>query len=276
MSLKFSKMHGLGNDFVLIDAINQKVNMTASLAQAMADRRFGIGCDQILLVESPNTQGAEFSYRIFNRDGSEVSQCGNGARCFAKYVSNKELTQNTRISVSTLAGELELTLEKTGLITVNMGAPIFTLSAIPFIAGKVANSYSIEIGSKTLTANILSLGNPHAIFQVDDVELAEVTRIGSSLQSHDRFPKQVNVGFMQVLDRNNFKLRVFEPGAGETPACGSGACAALVAGIMLDIIDTQATGHLPGGELTLSWQGQGHSVFKTGPAEFVYDGIWTR
>lgn len=250
--------------------------MTAALAQAMADRRFGIGCDQVLLIESPSAPGIEFSYRIFNQDGSEVSQCGNGARCFAKYVSSKGLTQNRRILVSTHAGVLELLLEKTGLITVDMGAPSFELTAIPFIANKVADSYLIEIGSKTLNASVLSFGNPHAVFQVDDVETAEVAQIGSILQSHNRFPNQVNVGFMQVIDRNNFRLRVFERGAGETLACGSGACAALVAGIILSKLDSQATGHLAGGELNLSWQGQGHSVFKTGPAEFVYDGIWTK
>jgi diaminopimelate epimerase len=276
MSLKFSKMHGLGNDFVVIDAINQQVDMTAALAQAMAERRFGIGCDQILLIESPSTQKVEFGYRIFNQDGSEVSLCGNGARCFAKYVSNKGLTQNSRISVSTLAGELELIIEESGLITVNMGAPNFTLSRIPFVADNVADNYAIEIDSETLTASVLSFGNPHAIFKVDNVEVAEVARIGSCLQSNGRFPEQVNVGFMQILDRDSFRLRVFERGVGETLACGSGACAALVAGIKLGKLNSQATCQLPGGELTLSWRGHDQPVFKTGPAEFVYDGVWAR
>lgn len=269
-------MHGLGNDFVVIDAINQQVDMTAKLAQSIAERRFGIGCDQILLIESPSTQKVEFSYRIFNQDGSEVSQCGNGARCFAKYVSNRGLTQNSRISVSTLAGELELIIEKSGLITVNMGSPEFTLSRIPFIADNLADNYPIEIDSRTLTANVLSFGNPHAVFQVDDVALADVADIGSSLQSNDRFPEQVNVGFMQVLDRDRFRLRVFERGVGETLACGSGACAALVAGVKLGKLNSQAICLLPGGELTLSWQGDDQPVFKTGPAEFVYDGVWVK
>lgn len=269
-------MHGLGNDFVVIDTINQQVKMTATLAQAIADRRFGIGCDQILLIEKPSTQDVEFSYRIFNQDGSEVSQCGNGARCFAKYVSEKGLTKNTRISVSTLAGKLELIIEENGLITVNMGVPNFAPSKIPFIADDVANSYAIDIESETLTASVLSLGNPHAVIQVDNLELADVTGIGKSLQSHNRFPEQVNAGFMQVVDQRNFRLRVFERGVGETLACGSGACAALVVGIQLGKLDSRAACHLPSGELTLSWQGNGHSVYKTGPAEFVYDGVLTR
>ncbi|MBT5558809.1 MAG: diaminopimelate epimerase [Proteobacteria bacterium] len=275
MSLIFSKMHGLGNDFVVLDAISQHVNMTATLAQALADRRFGVGCDQILLIENPSTQDDEFSYRIFNQDGSEVSQCGNGARCFAKYVSEKGLTQSSRISVSTLAGKLELVIEENGLITVNMGAPDFTLSTIPFIADNVADSYAIDIDSESLTANVLSLGNPHAVFQVDNLDLANVAGIGKALQSHNRFPEQVNAGFMQIIDQENFRLRVFERGVGETLACGSGACAALVVGIRRGELSSQATCHLPGGELSLSWQGDGCSVFKTGPAEFVYDGVWT-
>jgi diaminopimelate epimerase len=276
MSLRFSKMHGLGNDFVVIDAINQQVDMTAKLAQAIADRRFGIGCDQILLIENPSSKDVEFCYRIFNQDGSEVSQCGNGARCFARFVSEKGLTQSTRISVSTLAGELELIIEETGLIAVDMGAPNFALSTIPFIADDVADNYTIDIESETLTASVLSLGNPHVVFQVDNVDQANVAGIGKGLQSHNRFPEQVNAGFMQVVDQSNFRLRVFERGAGETLACGSGACAALVAGIRLGKLNCQATCHLPGGELNLSWQGVGRSVYKTGPAEFVYDGVWTR
>ena len=267
-------MHGLGNDFVVIDAISQNVDMTPALAQAIAERRFGIGCDQILLVEPAGEPDVEFNYRIFNQDGSEVSQCGNGARCFAKYVSSKGLTQKTNFSVLTRSGKLGLVLEESGLVTVDMGQPTFVPSEIPFIADQAADNYSIEIDSETISVSVLSMGNPHAVLKVENVDQAPVDRIGQCLQNHQRFPEQVNVGFMQVLNRSSFKLRVFERGVGETLACGSGACAAMVAGVKLNLIDSTATAHLPGGELELSWAGQGCAVYKTGPAEFVYDGIW--
>ena len=267
-------MHGLGNDFVVIDAISQNVDMTPALAQAMAERRFGIGCDQVLLVEPAGEPDVEFNYRIFNQDGSEVSQCGNGARCFAKFVSDKGLTQKTSFSVLTRAGKLELVLDKPGLVTVDMGQPIFAPSEIPFIADQAADTYSTEIDSETLRVSVLSMGNPHAVLQVANVDQAPVDRIGQCLQNHRRFPEQVNVGFMQVLNRNSFKLRVFERGVGETLACGSGACAAMVAGVKLNLLDSTAAAHLTGGELDLSWEGRGCSVYTTGPAKFVYDGIW--
>ena len=230
MRLKFSKMHGLGNDFVVIDAINQQVHLTTEQVRFIADRRFGVGCDQLLLVEKPQSDEAEFRYRIFNADGGEVEQCGNGARCFARFVYDKGLTSNTHIPVETAAGLIVLELSGDDLVTVNMGVPNLLPESLPFIADAQSNSYNIEVAGKDYAIAAVSMGNPHAVLRVDDVDKAPVEELGPMLESHPRFPQRVNVGFMQVVSRHAIKLRVFERGAGETLACGTGACAAVVAG----------------------------------------------
>lgn len=232
MKLKFTKMQGLGNDFVVVDGINQSVNLDQQQIRWLADRHFGIGCDQLLLVEKAEGQ-ADFRYRIFNADGSEVEQCGNGARCFVRYVHDHGLTQKNEIRIETLSGVISPKLEINGSVTVNMGKPIFEPEKIPFVAEKSASTYQIEIQGKPVTISALSMGNPHAVRVVQDIENAPVDAEGALIETHVRFPKRANVGYMQVTDRNHIKLRVFERGAGETLACGTGACAAVVAGINL-------------------------------------------
>ncbi|SFE25732.1 diaminopimelate epimerase [Nitrosomonas sp. Nm166] len=272
MKLKFTKMQGLGNDFVVLDGINQAVNLDQQQIRLIADRHFGIGCDQILLVEKAVGQ-ADFRYRIFNANGGEVEQCGNGARCFVRYVHDHGLTRKNEILIETLSGVISPKLESNGNVTVNMGKPIFEPDKIPFIAERRALTYQLEIQHKPVKISVLSMGNPHAVRVVEDTENAPVTTEGALIEAHPRFPKRVNVGYMQVLDRNYIRLRVFERGAGETLACGTGACAAVVAGINLDLLDTQVTVSTRGGELTISWQGQeDKSVWMTGPAVTVFEG----
>ena len=272
MKLKFTKMQGLGNDFVVLDGINQPINLDQQQIRLLADRHFGIGCDQLLLVEKAAGQ-ADFRYRIFNADGSEVEQCGNGARCFVRYVHDHGLTQKNEIRIETLSGVISPKLEINGNVTVNMGKPIFEPEKIPFVAEEYALTYQLEIQGKPVTISALSMGNPHAVRVVQDIENAPVDVEGALIETHPRFPKRVNVGYMQVTDRNHIKLRVFERGAGETLACGTGACAAVVAGINLGLLDNQVTVSTRGGELTISWQGKDEPVWMTGPAVTVFEGV---
>lgn len=272
-TLRFSKMHGLGNDFIVINAIDQTVDLTASQIQFLADRRFGVGCDQLLLVESSQTPEADFRYRIFNADGGEVAQCGNGARCFARFVRDKGLTDKDTIAVETASGLIYPTLQADGSVTVDMGKPIFELQKIPFEAEEQSTTYMVMVpdhGKKEISA--LSMGNPHAVMLVDNVDTAPVLEVGPLLESHERFPERVNVGFMQLQDTNHIRLRVFERGSGETSACGTGACAAVVSGIRRGLLSNDVTVALPGGELQISWPDDESSVWMTGPAEHVFDG----
>lgn len=272
MLLNFTKMHGLGNDFVVFDAINQDVTLSAEQLRFIADRRFGIGCDQILLVEAPHGTAAEFRYRIFNADGGEVEQCGNGARCFARFVYQNGLTDSRRIPVETGDGMIELQLEDDGQVTVDMGVPGLEPQSLPFEADSRATSYKLEVLGETLDMAAVSMGNPHAVLRVDDVLSADVGRLGPAIESHPRFPRRVNVGFMQVVSKNAIKLRVYERGVGETLACGTGACAAVVAGQIQGLLDEQVRVGLPGGDLVIRWQGGDNHLYMTGPASHVFDG----
>lgn len=265
-------MHGLGNDFVVIDALTQSVEMTAELARRLGDRHFGVGCDQILLVEPPSTQDVDFNYRIFNADGSEVSQCGNGARCFAKFVRDRRLTGKREIRVRTASGVITLRVGKDQQITVDMGAPIFTPQDIPFLATQQALAYTIEVEGQLLDISTLSMGNPHAVLHVDNVNSAPVATLGPAIESHPSFPQRVNVGFMAINSRKEIDLRVFERGSGETLACGSGACAAVVAGISLGELDETVKVNLRGGTLSIKWCGGSTPVLMTGPATSVFQG----
>lgn len=271
MKLKFTKMQGLGNDFVVLDGINQTIALDREQIRKLADRHFGIGCDQILLVEKAEGQ-ADFRYRIFNADGGEVEQCGNGARCFVRYVHDHGLTQKNEIRIETLSGVISPHLEVNGNVTVNMGKPIFEPEAIPFIAEKRALTYPLELQGQPVTISAVSMGNPHAVRVVPDVDNAPVDTEGALIESHPRFPKRVNVGYLQVMDRTHIKLRVFERGAGETLACGTGACAAVVAGINLGLLDHRVKVSTRGGELTISWHGNDEPVWMTGSAVTVFEG----
>lgn len=272
MNLKFTKMHGIGNDFVVIDAINQSVALTSDQLRHIADRHFGIGCDQVLLVESSLLAGADFRYRIFNADGGEVEQCGNGARCFVKYVHDKSLTHKTEIRVETTSGTITLKLETNGEVTVNMGAPRFAPEQIPFNADETALTYNLDINGVSLEIAALSMGNPHAVQIVSDVDTAPVTLQGPLIETHARFPQRVNAGFMQILDPHHIRLRVFERGTGETLACGTGACAAAVAGIQLGLLQTPVKVSMRGGDLSINWNGSTSPVWMTGPAVTVFEG----
>jgi len=271
MKLKFTKMQGLGNDFVVLDGIHQSIHLDRQQLRFLADRHFGIGCDQILLVEKAEGD-ADFRYRIFNADGGEVEQCGNGARCFVRYVHDHGLTQKSEIRIETLSGVISPKLEISGNVTVNMGQPVFEPEQIPFIAEHIAPAYQLEIAGQPVTISALSMGNPHAVRVVPDVDRAPVETEGALLEQHPRFPKKVNAGFMQVVDRTHIKLRVFERGAGETLACGTGACAAVVAGINLGLLDPQVIVSTRGGSLTIRWEGKNEPVWMTGPAVTVFEG----
>ena len=271
MLIQFSKMHGLGNDFVVIDAINQAIDLSPSQIRQIADRHFGIGCDQLLLVK-PARGDADFRYEIFNADGSEVNQCGNGARCFARFVAEKGLTDQTEIRVETGAGDLVLHLEADQNVTVNMGIPRFAPTEVPINADQEQTQYSIYLDQHPIHFTALSMGNPHAVLTVPNAEMAAVNQLGPLLESHPLFPERVNVGFMQVIESQHIRLRVYERGAGETLACGSGACAAVVSGIELGKLVSPVTVDLKGGTLNISWQGRGQPVIMSGPAEFVFEG----
>ncbi len=272
MLLRFTKMHGLGNDFVVVDLLSQRVRLNRSLVKRLGDRRFGIGFDQLLAVDHPRDPDVDFRYQIFNSDGNEVAQCGNGARCFAKYVTDKRLTGRNPIRVETNAGTLELQIMKDRQVRVNMGTPELDPERVPFQAEQCASTYKVEAGGGTVDLSAVALGNPHAVIIVDDCASAPVAELGPQISASERFPQGVNVGFMQVIDQASFELRVFERGAGETLACGSGACAALVAGHTRGLLGNKACAHLRGGLLQLEWQGEGQPVFMTGPATTVYEG----
>jgi diaminopimelate epimerase len=272
MELKFTKMHGLGNDFMVVDAINQRVDLDPALIRRLADRHFGIGFDQLLLVEASERADSRFRYRIFNANGGEVEQCGNGARCFALFVRARGLTDARRIPVHTRAGLIELLVHDDDTVTVDMGTPRLEPADIPFEAGARAACYSLEVAGSAYDIGAVSMGNPHAVLTVDDVDTAPVDTLGPAIEAHARFPNRVNVGFMQVVDRKQIRLRVFERGAGETLACGSGACAAMVVGRLQGRLDETVTTRLRGGDLVVSWAGEDQPVLMKGPATFVFEG----
>lgn len=276
MQLKFTKMHGLGNDFVVIDATAAPVSLTPAQLRHVADRRLGVGCDQVLMIERARSADTDFFYRIFNADGGEVEQCGNGARCFVRYVHDRGLTAKTVIRVGTLGGVIEPRLEADGQVTVNMGVPVFEPARIPFDAPAQALLYDLQVDKKSIKINVLSIGNPHAVQVVPDVMKAPVTTEGPLIEAHPRFPRRVNAGYMQVVDRAHIRLRVYERGAGETLACGTGACAAVVAGVARGLLDARVTVSTRGGDLVIVWAGAGQPVLMTGPAVTVFDGeiVW--
>jgi diaminopimelate epimerase len=272
MRVRFTKMHGLGNDFVVLDAVRQPIDLTPAQARLLADRHFGVGCDQILVVEKAARPDADFRYRIFNADGGEVEQCGNGARCFVRFVHEKGLTAKRAIRVETKGGLIVPRLEDDGLVTVDMGVPRFEPSQVPFVTESDALVQPLRLGQDTVDITALSMGNPHAVQVVDDVDTAPVAEQGPLIENHPRFPQRANAGFMQVLDRHAIRLRVFERGAGETLACGSGACAAAVAGIARGLLDSPVRVTMRGGELAIAWAGPGQPVSMTGPAVTVFEG----
>jgi diaminopimelate epimerase len=272
MQLEFTKMHGLGNDFIVIDAINQSVSLTPDQVRLLADRHFGIGCDQLLLVEKTTSGDADFRYRIYNADGGEVGQCGNGARCFMQFVHDQGLSDKTELQVETAGGPLLLIREEDGQITVNMGIPRLQPGEIPFDAPAFATRYPLQLADQELEIAAVSMGNPHAVLRVDDIDSAPLAELGPAIESHPRFPQRVNAGFMQIIDRHTIRVRVYERGAGETLACGSGACAAVVAGRLWEQLDACVKVFLNGGELMVSWRGEGEPVMMTGPATTVYQG----
>jgi diaminopimelate epimerase len=282
MKLKFTKMHGAGNDFVVIDAINQEIDVdgiSADQWQRLADRRFGIGADQILVVERPVDAGVDFRYRIFNNDGSEVEQCGNGSRAFVRFVVEKGLTQERSIRVQTMSGIINPRLEDDGNVTVDMGAPRLDPAEVPFdsagLDGKPEGEetlWPLPVGGEATQISVVSMGNPHAVQVVHNVDTALVEQTGPLIEHHERFPKRVNAGYMQVVDRHHIRLRVHERGAGETLACGTGACAAVVAGIRRGLLDSPVRVSARGGELSIAWAGAGQPVYLSGPAVSVFEG----
>lgn len=272
MRLKFTKMHGLGNDFVVLDGVRQALSLTPEQLRHLADRHFGVGCDQILLVEAPGVPGVDFRYRIFNADGGEVEQCGNGARCFVRFVHEAGLTDKREIRVETLKGIIAPRLEVNGEVTVDMGTPRFLPNEIPFMHDDDVVVYSLDVADETLEISVVSMGNPHAVQVVDSVDRAPVGVHGPLIENHERFPQRVNAGFMQVVDRHAIKLRVYERGSGETLACGTGACAAAVAGIQRGLLATPVSVTMRGGTLRIDWAGEGEPVMMTGPAVTVFEG----
>ncbi|MFZ1570562.1 MAG: diaminopimelate epimerase [Thiolinea sp.] len=274
-SVQFTKMHGLGNDFAVFDAINQPLIFDTELVKRLGDRHEGIGFDQLLVVETYSGEEADFRYRIFNADGSEVEHCGNGSRCFARFVYEQGLTQKTSIPVMTKSGRIVLDLQDSNLVKVNMGIPRLEPAEIPFIFQQRQMLYTVEIGQNSVQLAAVSMGNPHAVLQVADTETAPVALLGPTLESHPLFPKRVNVGFMQIINPQQIRLRVFERGVGETRACGTGACAAAVAGRLQGLLAEQVQVDLPGGRLQIAWQGEGQPVYMTGPATTVYTGTVT-
>jgi diaminopimelate epimerase len=281
MIIEFTKMHGLGNDFVVIDAINQSINLSADQIRAIADRHRGVGCDQLLLVERPTDTSAEFRYRIFNADGGEVEQCGNGARCFAIFVRQQGLTKNTVIPVETAGGLIELVVDD-DQVTVDMGVPDFRPQKLPFLVDSQAETYILLVNGDEYAIGAVSVGNPHAVMLVDDIDEIDIETLGSAIESHELFPNRVNAGFMQIITRDEIRLRVFERGVGETQACGTGACAAVAIGRMLGKLNEQVTVHLHGGDLAIRWPGETSNIeqaksvqqklLMTGPATTVFQG----
>ena len=272
MLIKFTKMHGLGNDFMVVDTISQHAHLRPEQVRKLADRHFGIGFDQLLLVEPPGRPDVDFRYRIFNADGSEVEQCGNGARCFARYVIDNKLTPKTTMRVETNTGIIELTVNPEGRVLVDMGPPRLQPSDIPFSAEQMASEYPVEVNGEQVIVSAVSMGNPHCILLTEDIKTAPVESLGALLECHERFPEKVNVGFMEITHRRFVHLRVFERGVGETMACGTGACAAVVAGQLRGLLDSKVEVKLPGGNLQIEWLGDGHSVMMEGPATKVFEG----
>lgn len=272
MLLNFTKMHGLGNDFMVVDAVTQNVFLSKDQIKALANRNFGIGFDQLLMVEPPYDPDLDFHYRIFNSDGTEVAQCGNGARCFARFVQLKGLTNKSAIKVSTKSGNMVLYLEGEDKVTVNMGRPVFEPKQIPFIANQQEKTYLLKTSQKTVMTGVVSMGNPHCVIVVDDLDDTDVLALGVELEQHERFPEQANIGFMQIINSEHIKLRVYERGAGETLACGSGACAAVVVGRIQDLLGSKVQVDLPGGSLHIRWHDESSPVKMTGPAQYVFDG----
>ena len=272
IKLKFTKMHGAGNDFVVIDGVRQEIYLTPEQLRFLADRHFGIGCDQVLLVKRSRNEEADFRYLIFNADGGEVEQCGNGARCFVRFVHDHKLTSKREIVVETKSGLISPKLEEDGRVTVNMGAPILEAARIPFVSDSDAVMQPLQVNGRTVQITAVSMGNPHAVQVVDDAEQADVASLGPLIERHERFPKRVNAGFMQVVDRGHIKLRVYERGAGETMSCGTGACAAVVSGILRGLLDNVVQVATHGGVLTIAWAGTDKPVMMTGPAITVFEG----
>lgn len=265
-------MHGLGNDFMVVDAVTQNVFLSKDQIKALANRNFGIGFDQLLMVEPPYDPDLDFHYRIFNSDGTEVAQCGNGARCFARFVQLKGLTNKSAIKVSTKSGNMVLYLEGEDKVTVNMGRPVFEPKQIPFVANQQEKTYLLKTSQKTVMTGVVSMGNPHCVIVVDDLDDTDVLALGAELEQHERFPEQANIGFMQIINSEHIKLRVYERGAGETLACGSGACAAVVVGRIQDLLGSKVQVDLPGGSLHIRWHDESSPVKMTGPAQYVFDG----
>ncbi len=272
MLLKFTKMHGLGYDFIVIDLVTQHLALTEDKIRFLADRRRGIGCDQILTVEPPQNPEVDFRYRIYNCDGTEVEQCGNGARCFAKFVVDRKLIAKNLIKVETSAGTIELSILDNGEVEVDMGIPEFMPSAIPIDTTAEQSTYTLNVNGEEISFVAVSMGNPHAVIIVESTLTAAVSTLGPILESHSFFPHKTNVGFMQIVSRSEINLRVYERGVGETQACGTGACAAVVAGIHLGLLDSEVKTNLTGGTLMIRWEGRGTSVIMTGPATTVYQG----
>ncbi len=272
MKLKFTKMHGLGNDFVVLDGVRQQFSLTPEQLRYLADRHFGVGCDQILVVEKPTQAGVDFRYRIFNADGGEVEQCGNGARCFVRFVHEQGLTEQREIRVETMKGVIAPRLEGDGNVTVDMGIPRFLPHEIPFLHDDDTVVYHLDVADETLEISVVSMGNPHAVQVVDCVDIAPVGAHGPLIESHVRFPQRVNAGFMQVVDKHAIRLRVYERGSGETMACGTGACAAVVAGIRRGLLESPVRVTTRGGDLNIAWGGDGRPVRMTGPAVTVFSG----
>ena len=272
MSVAFDKMHVCGNHFVIIDTTKQTFMPEAHIVKRLAHPQTGIGFDQLLVVEPPGLPDVDFRYRIFNADGSEVEQCGNGARCFARFVRDQRLTNKKVIRVQTAKGVIELRVGREGMVMVNMGVPEFNPPAIPFAADRRKDVYTVDVDGQTVELSALSMGNPHGVLLVEDVEQAPVETLGPKLERHPRFPARANIGFLQILDRTHVRLRVFERGSGETLACGSGACAAVVAGCLRGLLDSRVEVELRGGKLVIEWQGEGSPVMMEGPATSVFEG----
>jgi len=276
MNIRFTKMHGIGNDFVVINAIEQNISLTTDQISKIADRHFGVGCDQLLLVEKPTSAEADFRYRIFNADGGEVGQCGNGARCFAKFVFDSGLTDRKNIPVETASGLIFLQLEDNDQVTVNMGVPNFEPPEIPFITSEASEKppeyYRLIVNHNKYAIGAVSIGNPHAVLLVESIEEAKVAKLGPAIESHEQFPERVNVGFMEIVNRTHIRLRVYERGSAETLACGSGACAAVAVGIRNRLLDDTVEVELRGGMVRVQWSGEGQPINLTGPAETVYEG----
>ncbi len=273
MLLEFSKMHGLGNDFMVIDLVTQRLDLSPERVRQWADPHTGVGFDQLLLVEPPGRPDVDFRYRIFNADGSEVAQCGNGARCFARFVRDRKLTRKRLLRVETASGIISLRILPDQRVSVDMGPPRFEPNLIPLRVDARASTYSLDLPDETLQVWSLSMGNPHAVLRVEDVELAPVSRLGPLIEHHALFPERVNAGFMQVVDRKTLKLRVFERGVGETMACGTGACAAMVSARLAGLVDARVSVYLPGGRLDIEFDAEGDHVLMTGPATRVYDAV---